>query len=150
MKRNCDMSGLCRELQDRNAKLMQQRAEEEMRRKQQEIERVIAERKAWAQAKLEQRLERISRAAEERKKRDAAYCQLLETTREYAPHAPPQGRFYCSTLPRYSWSQCWGAWHTCVCAPPLPCGKSQSKSRPTATDAYLLPARHREQPYVLC
>lgn len=88
---------------------MQQRAEEEMRRKQQEKERVIAERKAWAQAKLEQRLERISRAAEERKKRDAAYCQLLETTREYAPHAPPQGRFYCSTLPRYSWSQCWGA-----------------------------------------
>lgn len=71
-----------RELQERNAKLMQLRAEEEAARQKQEKERVIAERKAWAQAKLEQRRERISRAAEERKKRDEAYCQLLETTRE--------------------------------------------------------------------
>ena len=79
---------------------MQHRAEEEAARQKQEKERVIAERKAWAQAKLEQRRERISRAAEERKKRDEAYCQLLETTRECAPHDPPQGRSYYSTLHR--------------------------------------------------
>jgi hypothetical protein len=59
-----------------------QRNKEAAEQEQQEKEQKIAERRAWAKARLEQRQERIMRAAEERQKRDLAYYQLLEKTRE--------------------------------------------------------------------
>lgn len=89
---------------------MLHRAEGEAARQQQDKERALAERKAWAQAKFEQRQEKISRAAEERKKREVAYCQLLEKTRECdSAHAPcceigllAIGGSHCKPLPRNS------------------------------------------------
>lgn len=70
-------------MQERNAKLALRRAEEEAARQQQEKERVQAERKAWALARLQERQDKINRAAEERHKREVAYFELLEKTREY-------------------------------------------------------------------
>lgn len=97
---------------------MQHRAEEEAARQKQEKERAMAERKAWAQAKLEQRQERIIRAADERRKRDIAYCKLLETTRECAPRDPLQ-MVGATTVPFSNAATMLECTHTGVCARPL-------------------------------
>jgi hypothetical protein len=72
-----------RAIRERTARLEAQKAEEKAAREKEEQERLLAERKAWVQARYEQRQEKIRRAAEERRKREEAYNELVEKTRAY-------------------------------------------------------------------
>lgn len=75
----------CRALRERQARLLQERAEAEAAKQRELQEKQAMEHKARVQERLKKQEAKIRRAAEERLRREKAYQDLLSKTRECAP-----------------------------------------------------------------